>query len=179
MHGGYGYTRDYDVEQHWRDNRLNPIHEGTHGIQALDLLGRKVTMRDGAALELLLDTMRATVDRAWKADGFAAELAGPLAAAVDRIAVVTRRLWAPGDPELALANASVYLEAVGHVVVAWLWLEQVLAVEASGSLEDGFAAGERAAARYFYRWELPRVGPQFDLLESLDRTTLDMRENWF
>ncbi|QLQ35424.1 acyl-CoA dehydrogenase [Micromonospora robiginosa] len=179
VHGGYGYTRDYDVEQHWRDNRLNPIHEGTHGIQALDLLGRKVTMRDGAALELLTETMRATIDRAWKADGSATELAGPLAAAVDRIAVVTRRLWATGDPELALANASVYLEAVGHVVVAWLWLEQVLAVEASGSLEEGFAAGKRAAARYFYRWELPKVGPQFDLLESLDRTTLDMRESWF
>ncbi|SCG64489.1 acyl-CoA dehydrogenase [Micromonospora humi] len=179
VHGGYGYTRDYDVEQHWRDNRLNAIHEGTHGIQALDLLGRKVTMRDGAALELLLEAMRATVDRAWKADGFAADLAGRLGTAVDRIAVVTRRLWATGDPELALANASVYLEAVGHVVIAWLWLEQVLAVDASKSPADEFSAGKRAAARYFYRWELPKVGPQFDLLESLDRTTLDMRESWF
>lgn len=182
VHGGYGYTRDYDVEQHWRDNRLNAIHEGTHGIQALDLLGRKVPMRDGAALELLLETMRATVKRAWKADGFAAELAGRLATAVDRIAVVTRRLWATGDAELALANASVYLEAVGHVVVAWMWLEQVLAVEALGSPEGAegeFLAGKRAAARYFYRWELPKVGAQFDLLESLDRTTLDMRESWF
>ncbi|MFI2713550.1 acyl-CoA dehydrogenase [Micromonospora sp. NPDC018662] len=179
VHGGYGYTRDYDVEQHWRDNRLNAIHEGTHGIQALDLLGRKVTMRDGAALELLLETMRATVHRAWKADGPAAEMAGRLAAAVDRIAVVTRRLWATGDPELALANASVYLEAVGHVVIAWMWLEQVLAVEALGSPEEEFLAGKRAAARYFYRWELPKVAAQFDLLESLDRTTLDMRESWF
>ncbi|MCZ7438132.1 acyl-CoA dehydrogenase [Micromonospora sp. WMMC241] len=179
VHGGYGYTRDYDVEQHWRDNRLNAIHEGTHGIQALDLLGRKVTMRDGAALELLLESMRATVDRAWKADGFAADLAGRLGAAVDRIAVVTRRLWASGDPELALANASVYLEAVGHVVVAWMWLEQVLAVDASGSPTDEFSAGKRAAARYFFRWELPKVAAQFDLLESLDRTTLDMRETWF
>ncbi|MFG1721116.1 acyl-CoA dehydrogenase [Micromonospora chalcea] len=182
VHGGYGYTRDYDVEQHWRDNRLNAIHEGTHGIQALDLLGRKVTMRDGAALELLLETIRGTVSRAWKADGFASELAGQLAAAVDRIAVVTRRLWAPGDPELALANASVYLEAVGHVVIAWMWLEQVLVVEALGSPEGAegeFLAGKKQAARYFYRWELPKVGAQFDLLEGLDRTTLDMRESWF
>ncbi|MFG1677372.1 acyl-CoA dehydrogenase [Micromonospora sp. NPDC049282] len=182
VHGGYGYTRDYDVEQHWRDNRLNAIHEGTHGIQALDLLGRKVTMREGAALELLLETMRATVNRAWKADGFAADLAGRLGAAVDRIAVVTRRLWATGDPEVALANASVYLEAVGHVVVAWIWLEQVLAAETLGSPEGpegDFLAGKRAAARYFYRWELPKVAAQFDLLESLDRTTLDARESWF
>ncbi|MEV0002921.1 acyl-CoA dehydrogenase [Micromonospora sp. NPDC050980] len=182
VHGGYGYTRDYDVEQHWRDNRLNAIHEGTHGIQALDLLGRKVTMRDGAALELLLETIRGTVTRAWKAEGFAAELAGQLTAAVDRVAVVTRRLWAAGDPELALANASVYLEAVGHVVIAWMWLEQVLVVEALGTpdgAEGEFLAGKRQAARYFYRWELPKVGAQFDLLEGLDRTTLDMRESWF
>ncbi|MFG3582311.1 acyl-CoA dehydrogenase [Micromonospora chersina] len=182
VHGGYGYTRDYDVEQHWRDNRLNPIHEGTHGIQALDLLGRKVTMRGGAGLELLLETIRATVTRAWKAEGEAAELAGRLGAAVDRIAVVTRRLHGAGDPELALANASVYLEAVGHVVIAWMWLEQLLAVEALGS-PDGpdadFLAGKRQAARYFFRYELPRTGPQFDLLESLDRTTLDTRESWF
>ena len=75
--GGYGYTRDYDVEQHYRDNRLNPIHEGTHGIQALDLLGRKVTMHDGAGLALLTETIRDTVDRARKAGGEAAELAGP------------------------------------------------------------------------------------------------------
>ncbi|MFG3303143.1 acyl-CoA dehydrogenase [Micromonospora chersina] len=182
VHGGYGYTRDYDVEQHWRDNRLNPIHEGTHGIQALDLLGRKVTMRGGAGLELLLETIRATVTRAWKAEGEAAELAGRLGAAVDRIAVVTRRLHGAGDPELALANASVYLEAVGHVVIAWMWLEQLLAVEALGD-PDGpdadFLAGKRQAARYFFRYELPRTGPQFDLLESLDRTTLDTREAWF
>ncbi|MEW2329043.1 acyl-CoA dehydrogenase [Micromonospora chersina] len=182
VHGGYGYTRDYDVEQHWRDNRLNPIHEGTHGIQALDLLGRKVTMRGGAGLELLLETIRATVTRAWKAEGEAAELAGRLGAAVDRIAVVTRRLHGAGEPEPALANASVYLEAVGHVVIAWMWLEQLLAVEALGD-PDGpdadFLAGKRQAARYFFRYELPRTGPQFDLLESLDRTTLDTREAWF
>ncbi|NES17066.1 MULTISPECIES: acyl-CoA dehydrogenase [Micromonospora] len=182
VHGGYGYTRDYDVEQHWRDNRLNPIHEGTHGIQALDLLGRKVTMRAGEGLELLLEAIRATVTRAWKAEGFAAELAGPLGSAIDRIAVVTRRLWGSGDPELALANAALYLEAVGHVVIAWMWLEQALAVEALGSpdgAEGEFLAGKRQAARYFFRYELPKTAAQFDLLESLDRTTLDTRESWF
>ncbi|WP_200216168.1 acyl-CoA dehydrogenase [Micromonospora coerulea] len=181
VHGGYGYTRDYDVEQHWRDNRLNPIHEGTHGIQALDLLGRKATMQGGAGLALLVETIGATVSRAWKAEGEAAELAARLGAAVDRIGVVTRRLWARGDAEVALANASVYLEAVGHVVIAWMWLEQLLAVEAAGA-PDGpdvdFLAGKRQAARYFFRYELPRTGPQFDLLESLDRTTLDTRESW-
>lgn len=176
--GGAGYTRDHDVEQHYRDNRLNPIHEGTHGIQALDLLGRKMTMRDGAGLLLLSETMSDTVARGRKAGGEAAELADRLADAVDRIASVTRRLWAGGDPALALANASVYLEAVGHVVIAWMWLEQVLALPSQEG-GDAFHAGKRQAARYFFTVELSRTGPQFDLLDSLDRTTLDMRADWF
>ncbi len=173
VHGGYGYTRDYPVEQFYRDNRLNPIHEGTNGIQALDLLGRKVLVQDGAGLRLLAETITATTARAagtpWA--GFAADLD----AAVARLGSVTAALWGPGDPELALANASVYLEAAGHVVVAWLWLEQALACEGS---TDAFHEGKRAAARYFWRWELPRTRAQFDLLESLDRTVLDTDEAW-
>jgi alkylation response protein AidB-like acyl-CoA dehydrogenase len=174
VHGGYGYSREYDVEQHYRDNRLNPIHEGTNGIQGLDLLGRKVVMDGGAGLRLLLETMGATAERAGTA-GEIAEHAAALRAAAGRVGEVTAALWSTGDPELALANASVYLEAVGHVVVAWLWLEQELAL---GDADDDFARGKRQAARYFFRWELPRVGPQLDLLASLDRTALDLDERW-
>ncbi|MFI5925708.1 acyl-CoA dehydrogenase [Micromonospora sp. NPDC051543] len=176
--GGAGYTRDHDVEQHYRDNRLNPIHEGTHGIQALDLLGRKMTMHGGAGLLLLTETMGDTVARARLAGGETAELAERLYSAVRRITTVTRRLWAGGDPVVALANASAYLEAVGHVVIAWIWLEQVLALPPAES-GDSFHAGKRQAARYFFSVELPRTGPQFDLLDSLDRTALDMRADWF
>ena len=176
VHGGYGYTREYDVEQHYRDNRLNPIHEGTHGIQALDLLGRKVVMNNGAGLLRLSAVIGETAARAGAVGGEAAEFAAALQAAVERVGQVTMTLWGPGDIDLALANASVYLEAVGHVVVAWLWLEQYLA--AAGK-DGGFYDGKRQAARYFFRWELPRTGPQLDLLESLDRTTLDMRDEWF
>ena len=88
-----------------------------------------------------------------------------------RVAETTATLWSTGDPAVALANSSVYLEAVGHVVVAWMWLELLLAV---GDREGDFFVGKRAAARYFFRFELPRTGPQFDLLASLDRTTLDV-----
>ena len=176
IHGGYGYTREYDVEQHYRDNRLNAIHEGTHGIQGLDLLGRKVTMQGGAGLALLAEVIGATTARATAAGGLAAELAAPLAAILTRVGEVTATLWSTGDPELALANSSIYLEAVGHVVVAWLWLEQVLA---TGARTGEFYEGKRAAARFFFRYELPKVGPQLDLLASLDRTTLDVEEAWF
>ncbi len=70
-----------------------------------------------------------------------------------------------------MPNAVVYLEALGHVVVAWIWLEQVLA---TGDEPGDFYDGKRAAARFFFRWELPKVGPQLELLASLDRTTLDV-----
>ncbi|MCU1672306.1 MAG: acyl-CoA dehydrogenase [Frankiales bacterium] len=170
VHGGYGYTREYDVEQLYRDNRLNPIHEGTHGIQGLDLLGRKVVMNGGAGLALLAETIGATIARAGERPE-----AAQLQAAVDRVVEVTGTLWSGMDPEVALANASVYLEAVGHVVLAWIWLEQLLAADGEGD----FYAGKRAAATYFFRYELPRTGPQLDLLASLDRTTLDMADSWF
>jgi butyryl-CoA dehydrogenase len=181
VHGGYGYTREYDVEQHYRDNRLNPIHEGTHGIQALDLLGRKAVMGGGAGLAALGATIGQTVERALDAGDEAAELGGALRESWERAAKVTARLWSTGDPALALANASVYLEAVGHTVVAWIWLGQFLAAgdgEETGG-DDAFLKGKRQAARYFFRHELPRTGPQFDLLESLDRTTLDAEAEWF
>ncbi|CAN5489417.1 acyl-CoA dehydrogenase [soil metagenome] len=171
VHGGYGYTRDYPVEQLYRDNRLNPIHEGTHGIQALDLLGRKVVEGDGAALGLLGDRVHATTRAATGAGGEAASYAGRLDETWDDVLRVTATLWAKGDPALALANATLYLEALGHLVVAWLWLDVLNAV---GDSAGAFYDGKRAAARYFYAFELPTIGPKLALLESLDTTTLDL-----
>lgn len=173
VHGGYGYTREYDVEQHYRDNRLNPIHEGTHGIQSLDLLGRKVTQNGGASLAALGERVEATLSAA---SGAAPDLAAQLDAAWQRLVAVTGAMFASGDVEAAMANSAVYLEAFGHIVVAWIWLEQLLAAE--GCTGD-FYDGKRQAARYFFRYELPKTTPQLDLLESLDRTTLEMRDGWF
>ncbi|MCV7161462.1 acyl-CoA dehydrogenase [Mycolicibacterium brisbanense] len=174
VHGGYGYTREYDVEQHYRDNRLNPIHEGTNGIQSLDLLGRKVTQNGGASMVALGERIAATVSAA--RDGVAPHLADQLDAAWQRLAAVTAGMFAAGDIEAAMANSAVYLEAFGHIVVAWIWLQQVLAADG----RDGdFYDGKRQAARYFFAYELPRTAPQLDLLESLDRTTLEMRDAWF
>ncbi|MEV4561428.1 acyl-CoA dehydrogenase [Kitasatospora sp. NPDC049285] len=176
VHGGYGYTRDYPVEQFYRDNRLNAIHEGTHGIQGLDLLGRKAVQDGGAGLALLLESFAATAARATAAGGEAADFAAALVAAGDRIARSTAALWSAGDPELALPNASVYLEAVGHTVLAWIWLEQYLAL---GAADEPFHRGKRQAARYFFRVELPRTAAQFDLLDSLDRTAAETSPDWF
>jgi alkylation response protein AidB-like acyl-CoA dehydrogenase len=174
VHGGYGYSREYDVEQHYRDNRLNPIHEGTHGIQGLDLLGRKVRMAGGAGLDALIDAIAAAIRRT--AEEEAKTLGEQLSKLANRLIEVTRTVWAVGDAEVSLANATIYLEAVGHIVIAWMWLEQFLA--ASGRTGD-FYDGKRQAARYFFRYELPVVGSQLDLLAAADRTTLEMNEAWF
>ncbi|MCX6470876.1 MAG: acyl-CoA dehydrogenase [Corynebacteriales bacterium] len=175
VHGGYGYTKEFDVEQFYRDNRLNPIHEGAHGIHGLDLLGRKVVMNGGKGLQLLVGTITETVERGTAAGGPAAEYATQLKAAADRLAEVTVALWSAGDVSVSLANSTVYLEAAGHVVISWIWLEQLLAV---GEKTGDFYDGKRAAAQYFFRYELPKTGPQFDLLASLDRTTLDLEPAW-
>jgi alkylation response protein AidB-like acyl-CoA dehydrogenase len=176
VHGGYGYTREYDVEQHYRDNRLNPIHEGTHGIQSLDLLGRKVTQHGGASLAELGKAVSATLQQANAAGAEAAELAAQLKSSWQRLLEVTTAMVASGDTEATLANSVIYLEAFGHVVMAWIWLEQF--VVADGQSGD-FYDGKRQATRYFFRYELPKTAPQLDLLEGLDRTTLDMRDAWF
>jgi alkylation response protein AidB-like acyl-CoA dehydrogenase len=177
VHGGYGYARDYEVEQHYRDNRLNAIHEGTHGIQALDLLGRKVTMQNGRAVSLLADAVNATIARARDRGGELAEHGRALAGSLQRLLGVTETLSArqSDEVEAALANATIYLEAAGHIVVGWIWLEQLLAV---GDSTGAFYDGKRAAGRFFYRYELPKTGPQLDLLARVDRTVLDTEPAW-
>ena len=178
VHGGYGYTRDYNVEQFYRDNRLNPIHEGTHGIQGLDLLGRKVVMQEGAAFKLLVSRIEATLHKADE-DGDLTEWAGDVFAMLDHLVEATRDLHAADNMEKTLANASVYLEAFGHVVMAWIWMEQALVATRSGNQYDDFYRGKLQACKYFIQWELPKVRPMLNLLESLDSTTLEMKDSWF
>ncbi|MYR08887.1 acyl-CoA dehydrogenase [Gordonia sp. SID5947] len=175
VHGGYGYTKEFDVEQYYRDNRLNPIHEGTHGIHGLDLLGRKVVMQGGAGLSLLAETIGATIKRA-AADDATAPYADELRVAVDQLVATTAQAWSAGDPALSLANATAYLEAAGHIVLAWMWLEQLLAAaDQTGDFYDG----KRAAAQYFFRHELPKTEVALSLVAALDRTTLDTDPAWF
>ena len=181
VHGGYGYTRDFPVEQYWRDNRLNMIHEGTHGIQALDLLGRKVVMNGGAALRLLGTRVAATV--ASTAGTPLDRQAASLATAVEKLAAATRAAWATGVPEEALANATPYLQAFGHVVIAWLWLDVAIAAHRALGRGDVAAAdfhrGKLQAARYFSEFELPKVDAWLAVVASRNPTCREMREEWF
>jgi butyryl-CoA dehydrogenase len=178
--GGYGYTRDYPVERYYRDNRLNPIHEGTNGIQALDLLGRKAMLRNGAALRLLLGRIDATV-KAASAEPALRECAEALGQAALLAAGTTQVLAGAalkGQVDLFLANAAYYLDMLGHIVLAWIWLEQARvahAALAAASVADAqFYQGKLYACRYFFRYELPRAQRCAELLQRLDDTTLTM-----
>jgi alkylation response protein AidB-like acyl-CoA dehydrogenase len=179
--GGCGYTRDFPVEQYWRDNRLNMIHEGTHGIQALDLLGRKVVMHGGKGLQLLAGRINSTIERAMAVPDFAAH-ANALAQALARLGAATRAAWATAEPQAALANATPYLQAFGHVVLAWLWLDVALCAASTAtpsSLDADQRQGKLAACRYFFHYELPRIGAWLQVVETRDDTCRLMQESWF
>ena len=175
IHGGYGYTRDFPVEQYWRDNRLNMIHEGTHGIQATDLLGRKVLMEGGRGLQLLAARINATIERAIQQPALA-EHANALGKALQHVGAATKAAWATGEPTEALANAVPYMQAFGHTVLAWIWLDVALAVPDATIAAN---QGKLAAMRYFFHYELPKIGAWLRVVETRDATCATVSEDAF
>ncbi|MFJ2389614.1 acyl-CoA dehydrogenase [Pseudomonas koreensis] len=183
--GGHGYTREYPVEQYYRDNRLNPIHEGTHGIQSLDLLGRKLAQNGGAGLKQLVRLIADTAERATAHESLTA-LHEPLEKLVARLQTVTLGLLsdlAQGKVNSSLANSALYLKVFGHTVIGWRWLEQAIRAEeglAKGNAADAdFYKGKLQAARYFLTWEVPGCQHELTLLEARDETCLAMQDGWF
>jgi len=179
VHGGYGYTRDFPVEQYWRDNRLNMIHEGSHGIQAADLLGRKVLMEGGRGLSLLASRITTTAERA-RAIPDLSMFANDLMSALAQIKHATQAAWSTGEPRVALANAVPYMQAFGHTVLAWIWLDvacAVLALDATQSIASN--AGRISSATYFYHYELPKIGAWLKVVESRNLTCADMPDDAF
>jgi len=183
--GGHGYTREYPVEQYYRDNRLNPIHEGTNGIQSLDLLARKVVMNNGAALKQLSELILATCKQA-AVHAELNELREPLEKLLAHLGKVTVTLlgdMGQGKVNEALANSALYLKAFGHMVIGWRWLQQ--AVHAQNGLNKGIAAdsafyqGKLQAARYFLLWEVPSCHHDLNVLENRDLTCYEMQDEWF
>ncbi len=175
IHGGYGYTRDFPVEQYWRDNRLNMIHEGTHGIQGMDLLGRKVLMEEGRGVHLLGARMRETAD---KAMAFAdlAEDAKALNTALQKVIAATQMAWSSGQPQEALANAVPYLQAFGHLVLAWIWLD--VSASCRGA-QTPAQTGRQAASKFFYHYELPKIDAWLQVVSNRDMTCANLAEDAF
>ncbi|MNZ43524.1 hypothetical protein D3C78_611290 [compost metagenome] len=178
------------MEQYYRDNRLNPIHEGTHGIQSLDLLGRKLSQNGGAGLKQLTWLIHTACDRA---SGYPAldELRQPLEHLLERLSAVTLGLLGDllqGKVSQTLANSALYLKAFGHLVIGWRWLEQAIRAtnglarlekEGGNPADADFYRGKLQAARYFLTWEVPSCHHELALLESRDATCLDMQDSWF
>ena len=173
--GGAGYTRDYPIERCYRDNRLNPIHEGTHGVQGMDFLGRKVTMRNGAGVALLIKRIRADIETAHGCVDPA--LVQALIDGVARFEVVTAFLAGEvaKDRRKGLANATLYLDFSGHIVLAWMHLRIVLAAlkREARSGESNFTKGKKQSAVYFFNRELVRTKGWSETLLSNDLSAFE------
>jgi len=185
IHGGYGYERSYPVEQTYRDNRLNMIHEGTNGIQSLDLLGRKMKTKGP---QILKERVEADIASAMQTDDKALQQrAHKLKEALDRTMQVADFLVGKSSAlssSVALANSHEFLNMSGHTVIAWMWLRQetsaVRALGNSPSEEDKrFYEGKRLASQFFFQHELPKTEVQARLLTSADDTVLTMRDDLF
>jgi hypothetical protein len=142
-------------------------------IQAMDLLGRKVLMENGRGLQLLAERMLAT---AAKADASWGPEAVALRDALQQVGQATQQAWDGAEPAQALANAVPYLQAFGHTVIAWIWLDVAASLEGN---DTPAAQGRRAACRYFFRYELPKIGAWLNVVESRDPTCANLPEEAF
>ena len=184
--GGSGYCDDYTLEQYYRDARIHPIHEGTTGIQGMDLLGRKVVMNNGKAFKLYLEEVGKAIIEA-KAVSQLSPYAEKLEDALNHLQTVTRHLLSLAGtkgPEIFLADATLYLEYFGIITIAWQWLLQGIAI--CKALENNpkkgdlnFYNGKMMTFKFFYAYELPKItGLEKRLLED-DPVTVEMKTEYF
>lgn len=184
--GGHGYINEHPVEMFYRDNRLNAIHEGTTGIQSLDLIARKVPMNNMKGYLATISEINKTIVHAQQFDSLH-EFSSQLALAVKTLQSTTSKVltnMSSKDIDLALANSVSYLSMFGHVIIAWLWLKQaIVATQALAEQphkdDEDFYQGKLQALQYFYRIELPQISIWENILASNDSTSFDMQAAWF
>ena len=178
--GGYGYTSEYLPESYMRDQKLNTLHEGTSGIQSMDLLGRKVMAKGGASLRALAEEIAATIGRAREA-GVEAELCDSLDAAVATVGAITMELGQrgmSGDGNAMLGHSWDYLDMFSTLVIGWQWLNMAAAARSATMREERKQAVE-AATKYWIRTEVPRVAILADLCRSNESSYIDAQPAWF
>jgi butyryl-CoA dehydrogenase len=184
VHGGYGYSSEYLPEAWLRDQKLNSIHEGTTGIQGLDLLGRKAVAAGGAGLQAFAEEVAAAVGRARKA-GVEAAWGEALERATQEALGLTMELGAhgmAGDVEMMLRHSADYMELFSILAVAWRWLAQAAAAQEGlhrGAPDRDFYLGKLAAAQYWFAVEVPRVAQLVHLCRSGDDSYTRMKPEWF
>ena len=184
--GGYGYCDDFPVEQYFRDTRIHPIHEGTTGIQGMDILGRKVRMENGLAFDLFAQTVKDAIADAQK-DARTAPFADTLKRSIEELKQVTNRLRSRAESDgtaAFLADATLYLEYFSLVAIAWQWLRQMTAasrglLSAPSKADARFYEGKQVTGRYFFHYELPKTKALVTRLLDADPLTMEMDPSLF
>lgn len=176
--GGYGFCEDYILQQYYRDIRIFSIYEGTTGIQSQDLLGRKVTMDNGKALELLSGEITKTIQAAIQIEQLEAfaETLGQKLILTQRVLTHLMPYAKKGDYERFLADASIFMEFLSLILMSWTWLE--IALNASSALENKgfyskvFYESKLHATNYYYTYELPKTTGLAEILLNSETITV-------
>ena len=183
--GGSGYTREYYSEQFWRDNRLNPIHEGTNGIQALDLSFRKLWQNNGQGLAILKRELgKDLANISTPQSALLAKKFMPYTEHLHELIVHVSKTLQSQEAATLTGNAQALMNVFSTIVVSWIWLrqaskaEQLLASETSQQKQD-YYRGKIQAAKYFIDWELPTVQADIQLLNGNNDVCTSMQANWF
>ena len=181
--GGYGYTKDFPLERFYRDNRLNPIHEGTHGIQALDLIGRKIFINEGKSFIYLLTLIKETISKA-KKDAELKIFGDQLDASIMQLESVVESIKLKrknSSDYLALSSAGIFLDAFGLILIGWMWLKQGIIVFDKLRVEDtnSFYLGKKSTIKFYFNHDLPKARERLDFISRFDSSFVEMESDWF
>ena len=181
--GGYGYTKDFPLERFYRDNRLNPIHEGTHGIQALDLIGRKIFANEGKSFIFLLTLIKETISKA-KKDAELKIFGDQLDASIMQLESVVESIKLKrknSSDYLALSSAGIFLDAFGLILIGWMWLKQGIIVFEKLRVEDTnpFYLGKKSTIKFYFNHDLPKARERLDFISRFDSSFVEMESDWF
>jgi butyryl-CoA dehydrogenase len=180
IHGGYGYTSEYLPEAYMRDQKLNTLHEGTNGIQSMDLLGRKVMSKGGAPLRALAEEIGSTIGRA-RETGCDPELCAALEEAVATVGTTTMELGQrgmAGDADGMLGHSWDYLDLFATLVIGWQWLNMAAAARTAPISEERKRATD-AATQYLIRTEIPRIALLANLCRTNEDSYIKAEPEWF
>mgnify|MGYP003641958656 CR=1 FL=1 len=176
--GGYGFCTDFILQQYYRDIRIFALYEGTTGIQSQDLLGRKVTMQNGKALQLLSAEIMKTIQEASKVEGLQS-YAKTLGAKLQLTQKVLGHLMPhamKGDYERYLADASVFMEFLSLVIIGWTWLDLGLnatnALTTEGKYSKEFYESKIHTMKYFFTYEIPKTSGLAEILLNTESITI-------
>ncbi|BDY04914.1 acyl-CoA dehydrogenase family protein [Ferrimonas sp. YFM] len=174
--GGHGYIREWGVEQLVRDARIAQIYEGTNGIQALDLLGRKVLGDKGQALsELKRQAEQELEGLSAQWFGYRTQLLGLFDALLEKAAELVN---SSTRNDAVNSAATDYLHAAGYAIYGWMWLKMVKAAE-EGEMEESFVARKGMLARYFFERQLPRADYHLKVIHQDPEVIMSMPNDWF